>query len=451
MSRRRVRLTATCVMAAGLAVATFMAAPAASLASTASTASSLASTRPTTAPAGIVRNPFLAGRGTLRVCGVAGVVAPRCLAEVLTVRPGSDVVLSTATPKGYGPAVLAEAYSLPKDAVGEHGIIAVLDEGADPKLESDLNVYRSTFGLPPCTTANKCFAQYDEHGGAAIGPGTQPIERVFDEGSALETSLDVDMASAACPMCRIIEITVDRDIFASDNRAASDFGPAVDTAARLGANAVSISYQFPPDDTLNLGAVAGDFFHPGIAITVASGDAGYEGTPDGWPQDLQTVTSVGGTSLYVTGKGTFEEVGWSGGGSGCSDVLGPAVGQPASVAAACKGFRASTDVSADADPTTGVAVYDSYAPATHQPLGWVVVGGTSLGAPYIAGLYARGGNLAKVVGPNTLYGAPARDFNDITAGSNAVPGGCDPYYLCTARRGWDGPTGLGSPHGLGAF
>lgn len=387
----------------------------------------------------------------MRVCGIKGLVASRCLAEVLTVRPGSTIVLSTPAPAGYGPATLARAYSLPKPTVGDVGTVVILDEGADPNLESDLNTYRSTYGLPACTTANGCFAEYNEHGGTPLAPSKSRIGKEFDEEVGVETSLDVDMASAACPTCHIIELTVNRDIFSSNDKAASDFGPAVDTAAKLGASSVSISYQFAPDATLDLGPVAGDFFHPGMAITSSSGDGGYEGAPDGWPQDLPDVTSVGGTSLYTTGKNTFEEVGWDYGGSGCATDLGPAIGQPATVSAACNGLRASTDVSADADPNTGVAVYDSYAPFSHQPYGWIVVGGTSVSSPFIAGLYARAGNLTQVEGPNTLYGDPAKDFNDITAGSNYYPGGCTPAVICTAGPGWDGPTGRGTPHGLGGF
>jgi subtilase family serine protease len=411
---------------------------------------SLASARAVSAPR-ITANPLLAGRGTMRICGIKGVVRSRCLAEVLTVRPGSHVIFTTPAPAGYGPSTLAKAYSLPKASIGTVGTIAILDEGADPNLEADLNTYRSTYGLPACTTANGCFSQFNEHGGAPLAPAKSKIGKLFDEEVAVETSLDVEMASAACPMCHIVELTVNRDIFSTNDVAASDFGPAIDSAARLGASSASISYQFAPDATLDLGKVAGDFFHPGMAITASSGDGGYEGAPDGWPQDLPTVTSVGGTALYTTGTNTFEEVGWDYGGSGCATDLGPAVGQPTSVTAACGGLRTSTDVSADADPNTGVAVYDSYAPFSHQPLGWIVVGGTSVSSPFIAGLYARGGNLSNVEGPNTLYGDPSKDFNDITAGSNWYPGGCDPAVICTAGPGWDGPTGLGTPHGLSGF
>lgn len=154
--------------------------------------------------------------------------------------------------------------------------------------------------------------------------------------------------------------------------------------------------------------------------------------------------------MFRAGSG-FEEVGWDFAGSGCSADVSPAFGQPPVVSAVCGGFRASSDISADADPNTGVSVFDSYAPYSGMPYNWVVVGGTSVSSPFIAGLYARAGHLTGVEGPNSLYLDPPRDFNDIIAGSNWYPGGCHPAAICTAGPGWDGPTGLGTPHGLNGF
>jgi hypothetical protein len=95
-------------------------------------------------------------------------------------------------------------------------------------------------------------------------------------------------------------------------------------------------------------------------------------------------------------------------------------------------------------------VYDDYAPFSGQPLNWIDVGGTSESSPYIAGVYARAGNLAGVEGPNTLYAAPASAFNDVTAGQNfPANGGCG--AVCVSGPGWDGPTGLGTPNGLSGF
>jgi subtilase family serine protease len=402
------------------------------------------------APAASLPSAALANRGSTRAC--AGIADNRCLADLVTIAHGSAKALATSTPVGYGPADFAAAYNLPAATNGPANTIAILDEGAFPTLEADLGAYRSQYGLPACTTANGCFKQVNEHGGAPLSAGTTNNQKEFDEEVGVETTLDVDMASAACPTCHILEITVNRDITTSEDQAAEDFGVAMNTAAKLGASAASVSYQFDPDATLDLGAAARDFFHPGMAITASSGDGGYEGTPSGWPQNLPTVTSVGGTSLYLTpGTGNgYTEAAWAGSGSGCASELPPALGQPTSVSAVCAGHRADSDVSADADPNTGAAVYDDYAPFSGQPYGWIAVGGTSESSPFVAGLYARGGNLGNVEGPNTLYAAPSSAFNDVTIGQNVPPNtGC--AALCTSGAGWDGPTGLGTPNGLSGF
>ncbi|QMU77389.1 S8 family serine peptidase [Streptacidiphilus sp. PB12-B1b] len=396
-------------------------------------------------------SPQLAARGATRVC--AGVARDRCMAQIVTVAPGSTKALTTSTPAGYGAADFAAAYNLPGPTVGPANTIAILDEGAYPTLEADLGAYRAQYGLPACTAANGCFKQVNEHGGAPLAAGTTADQKAFDEEVGVETSLDVDMASAACPTCHILEITVNRDITSSEDQAAEDFGVAMDTAASLGASAASVSYQFDPDATLDLGTAARDFYHPGMAITASSGDGGFEGTPSGWPQNLPTVTSVGGTSLFRSpgaGHNGYTETAWDGSGSGCAAELPPALGQPSDIAAVCAGHRADSDVSADADPTTGAAIYDTYAPSSGEPYGWIVVGGTSESSPFIAGVYARGGNLADVEGPNTLYADPSSAFNDVAIGQNApTNSGC--AVLCTTGTGWDGPTGLGSPNGLAGF
>jgi hypothetical protein len=112
-------------------------------------------------------------------------------------------------------------------------------------------------------------------------------------------------------------------------------------------------------------------------------------------------------------------------------------------------------VSSVADPNTGVAVFDTYAPFTHQPLNFIVVGGTSASAPYIGGLFARAGVASTVNGPNTLYASAASNFHDVTSGNNEQNTTCASFgispKICNAGVGYDGPTGLGSPHGLGAF
>ena len=389
---------------------------------------------------------LLRDHGVRRVCA-------NCLAEVVTSAPGSSRPLSTAAPSGEGPSDLASAYSLPGTS-SSTSTIAIIDAGVDPNLESDLATYRSAYGLPACTTANGCLTLENYDGGAQPAPQTSGSGASAEEQIAVETSLDMDMASAGCGSCHLLEISIPWQDGENDNdTSTSDFGKAVTTAVAAGAKAISISYGYSATSANTSGTELADFNRPGVAITVSTGDSGFNGgTHQSWPSDLPTVVAVGGTTL----NGPGNETAWNGGGSGCETYLGGANGQPDTVTADCGGHRAAADVSADADPNTGLAVYDTYAPSTNQPVNWTVVGGTSASAPFIGGLFARAGNLAGVNGPNTLYAADPANFNDITSGNNEQNDRCSNYpgvsaALCNAGTGWDGPSGLGSPHGLGAF
>ncbi|MFJ4844500.1 MULTISPECIES: hypothetical protein [unclassified Streptomyces] len=393
--------------------------------------------------------------GTGRLLDSHGVrsVCPRCHAEVVTEHKGSDAPLRSPLPAGYGPADLGKAYGLPRTSSGR-GIIAVINAGVDPALESDLAAYRRTYGLPPCTRASGCLQLLDYTGGAQPAPQTDPHGAFVEEEVALETSLDLDMASAACPSCRLMEISVPWQDAEDDNDVSTgDFARAVNTAVAHHASAVSISYGYSADVTNTSGRTLAALHHKGVAITASTGDSGFNGgIHQSWPSNLPSVISVGGVTLPASGPATA----WWAGGSGCETRFPAAGGQPSSVTAACGGHRAAADVSADADAATGVAVYDTYAPSTGEPYNWVIAGGTSASAPYIAGLFTRVGHLAAVDGPRTLYRAPAAAFTDITSGNNEAYHTCADYpglsaSVCNARAGWDGPTGRGMPHGLGAF
>ena len=191
-----------------------------------------------------------------------------------------------------------------------------------------------------------------------------------------------------------------------------------------------------------------------MAVVSSSGDGGSNLDFGQWPQGLPTVTSAGGTSLYPDSSSSrgYTEVAWNGAGSGCSTDLPPAVGQPTSISDYCNGHRAASDISAVADPYTGVAVYDSYSPFFADPLGYIVVGGTSVASPLIAGLWARAGVAPSTLGPNTIYAAGAGAFNDVMLGTNFGLGQCATLGIanpvCDAGPGWDGPTGRGTPRGL---
>jgi hypothetical protein len=394
-----------------------------------------------------VRNgTLLKTHGTHTVCAY-------CDAEVVTVKPGSTKALTSTVPAGYGPADLATAYDLPKTSTSK-ATIAIIDAGVDANLASDLATYRSTYGLPACTVASGCLTLENYTGGAQPAPQTGALGEETEENVAVETSLDVDLASAACPTCHILELSVPWQAAEDDNDASThDFATAVNTAVAAGASAVSISYGFTVDATNTQGFWLNSLNHPGVAITASTGDSGFTGgIHANWPSALPSVTAAGATSLTATGT----ESAWSESGSGCEIDFTSADGQSLAATDACGGHRAVADVSSDGDPNTGLAVYDTYAPFDGWVPNWMIVGGTSAAAPYISGLYARAGHLSRVDGPNTLYRAPAADFNDVTSGNNEGYNECAAFpdsspAVCNAGPGWDGPSGLGSPHGLAAF
>lgn len=330
-------------------------------------------------------------------------------------------------PSGYGPTDLQSAYALSASA-GAGATVAIIDAYDDPNAESDLATYRTQYGLPACTTANGCFKKVDQNGGTSYPTA--------DSGWAGEISLDVDMVSAVCPQCHILLVEAAQPSM-------SDLGAAVNRAVTMGAKYVSNSYGGGEDST-NAGSDASYFNHPGVAITVSSGDSGY-GVE--YPAASQYVTSVGGTSLSRasgTARGWSESVwgtsaGGNGAGSGCSAYTTKPSWQTDTGCAK----RTVSDVSAVADPATGLAVYDSY-----QASGWNVYGGTSASAPIIASVYALAGTPAAGSYPSSYPYAHTASLNDVTSGAN---GSCGGSYLCTAKSGYDGPTGLGTPNGTAAF
>lgn len=321
---------------------------------------------------------------------------------------------ATGTPSGYGPSDLASAYSLPTTTAGSGQTVGIVDYGNDPNAEADMGVYRSTYGLPACTTANGCFKKVNEQG----VQGSYPKDNRSWSG---EISLDLDMVSAVCPNCKIVLVEVSKSFDNGEN-----------TAINLGANVVSNSYGA----SLPSGYDAA-FDHPGHILTVASGDSGYSNSTT-YPDGYNTVVSVGGTTLKKasTARG-WTETAWTGSTSECSTgVTKPAWQKDTGCSA-----RTETDVSAVSDPNTGLAVY-----LTYGGNGWTVYGGTSAASPILASVYALAGNESSLTYAQSVY-ANAAKLNDVTSGSN---GSCT-TYICKAGTGYDGPTGNGTPNGLGAF
>jgi subtilase family serine protease len=361
--------------------------------------------------------PAAQARPSKHVCGPAAAGAARCHSLVVTDSKG--VPLATSSPAGYGPADLRSAYKVP--ATGGAGqTIGIVDAYNDPNAESDLGAYRAKFGLSACTAANGCFRKVSQNGGSSYPRS--------NSGWAQEISLDLDMASAICPNCRILLVE-------ATSNSLTNLGAAVNTAATLGANTISNSYG-GSESSAETSWDTSYYHHPGVPITASSGDGGY-GVQ--YPAASQYVTAVGGTSLtHASNLRGWSETAWSGAGSGCSAFEPKPSWQTAS---GCS-QRVVADVSADADPNTGVAVYDSY-----RTGGWLVFGGTSVASPIIASVYALAGNEAKVEYGSFPYEHTSSLF-DVTSGSN---GSCGGSYLCTAGPGYDGPTGLGTPNGTAAF
>ena len=324
-------------------------------------------------------------------------------------------------PSGYGPADLQAAYGLPSTTAGSGQTVAIVDAYDDPTAENDLGVYRAQYGLPACTTANGCFKKVNENGGSTLPAANASWSQ--------EISLDLDMVSAACPNCHILLVE-------ANSASLDDLGTGATTAANLGANAISNSYGTAEFSTQN----TYDHYYnlPGHAVTVSTGDSGY-GVQ--WPASSPYVTAVGGTSLKRAANSRgWTESAWSGAGAGCSAYEAKPSWQTDSCAK-----RTVADVSAVADPNTGVAVYDST--SYRGASGWLVFGGTSASSPLIASVYALAGNGTSMSNGSYPYSHVGSLF-DVTSGSD---GSCGGSYLCTAGTGYDGPTGLGTPNGTSAF
>ncbi|HET7530758.1 MAG TPA: S53 family peptidase [Mycobacteriales bacterium] len=333
-------------------------------------------------------------------------------------------VRHSTSPVGYRPADLRSAYALPAAPAGAGMTVAIVDAYDDPRAEADLATYRSEFGLPSCTSRTGCFRKVDQSGGHSY-PAADP-------GWAQEISLDLDMVSAVCPACHILLVE-------ATTSAQANLGAAVDTAVRLGADAVSNSYGGPDASDSSYGRY---YHHAGVAITASTGDSGYGVS---YPASSKWVTAVGGTSLRRSTRARrgWSEGVWAGSGSGCSTSK-TVTWQPRDTTG-CDG-RAVADIAAVANPETGVAVYDSY--VFEETSGWLTFGGTSASAPIIASVFALAGNTADVVDGSYVWLHHRGGVNDVTYGST---GSCSTTRWCNGHYGWDGPTGWGTPKGLTAF
>lgn len=396
----------------------------------------------------------------LDACGSPTAVRAACLAQVLGVRGTRSVVhpllrraaspnrlaparlrahLSRATaaaevaaataPQPGTPAYLQQAYDLAylSQTSGAGETVAIVDAFGDPNAEADLAAYRAEFSLPPCTSASGCFSEVGQTGGRT--------PQTMNSGWETETSLDLDAVSALCPNCHIVLVEANSDSL-------SDLAAAQAEAAQLNPNVISDSWAVTMigRSAAQSFAASGTYTFPGITTVAASGDDGYLGSGvNNYPAAMGGVTAAGGTTLEpasssgVQSARDFTESAWSGSGSGCASRVTKPTWQTDT---GCSG-RAYNDLSADADPNTGMQVYDS------ADGGWEVVGGTSEATPLIAAYYALLG--PTVQGPSWAY-ANAGLLNDPSSGAN---GSCfySLTYICQSATGYDGPTGEGSISG----
>ena len=383
--------------------------------------------------------------GSRAVCAAATPGHASCLSFVATnpaglpiAGPAADAPPATA----YGPAQYHAAYSLPTTTAAGKPVqtIAIVDAFDHPFMESDLAAYSAQFGLPACTTANGCFRKVNQLGLSAPMPAPDPTG-----GWELETALDVETVHAICQSCKIVLVEANTNLFA-------DLAAAVATAGTLGVNAISNSYgggDASPDPAYD---------QPGIAVVASAGDSDYGAS---YPASDPHVVAVGGTKLTLTAAGTYgSETVWNSGvdegtGSGCSADNAAQAWQTATAGwslTGCGTQRGVADVAADADPNTGAAVYDSF-PYALSPghSSWWQVGGTSLSAPLIAGVYGLAGNASSTAYPASLAYRTKKGLHDVAVGDNVGSSGDCGTTMCHAHAGYDGPTGMGTPKGISSF
>jgi Putative Ig domain len=348
-------------------------------------------------------------------------------------RDGLHSIPASASPDaipggiGYGPSQLQSAYELTSASAsdGAGRTIAIVDAFDDPSAAGDLAAYRSSAGLPVVPS----FKKVNQNGATSPLPAEAPT----DDDWTLEESLDLDMASAICPKCNIVLVEATNDsgtgLFVAENTAASLAGY------------ISNSWG-GPESSSDTSLDSSNFNHPGDVITASAGDSDFGVI---YPAASPNVVSVGGTRLSTAAntRGWSESVwntapGSEGTGSGCSAFEPQSSWQTALHLSGCS-KRIDNDVAADADPNTGVAVYDT----SNGNGGWNEVGGTSASSPMLAAMFALAGSPGNTP-PDDIY-THTIDFFDVTTGNN---GSCSPAYLCTAETGYDGPTGMGTPNGI---
>jgi subtilase family serine protease len=324
-------------------------------------------------------------------------------------------------PTGIFPAKMQTAYGF--NLVSNQGagqVIGIVDAFDDPNIESDLGVFTKQFSLPACTTANGCFQK-------VYATGTKPKK---NSNWSSEISLDVEWSHAIAPQAKIMLVE-------ASGQTNAELYQAVDVAVQNGATVVSMSWA--TDEYSGETSDDSHFNVPNVTFVAAAGDSGQQSL---YPAASPYVVAVGGTELTLTTGGAWEsETAWSDSGGGISAYEPEPLYQ---AGVQNTGFRGIPDVAYDADPSTGVPIYDSV--GIYGLLGWVEVGGTSMAAPEWSALFAIANSMRAAASKSGLNQVQfdlypiASDFHDIVSGTNGTCGA-----VCTAGPGYDFVTGLGSP------
>lgn len=322
---------------------------------------------------------------------------------------------ASTSPVGLTPSQMKAAYSFStSNTAGAGATIAIVDAYDLPTAENDLNVFSSQFGLPACTTANGCFKKVNQTGGTKYPR--------YNSGWGLEIALDIEWAHAIAPGAKILLVEASSNSF-TNLLAAEDYASG---------HASYVSNSWGGGEFSGEKSYDSHFNKSNVSFFVSAGDAGL---PAEYPSSSPYVISVGGTTLVFNSDGSLQtETGWSGGGGGCSVYETTSTVQSGFSGYAqvnCGGFRATPDVSLDANPNSGAAVYDSSTYSGQK--GWYQVGGTSLSSPMWAGRAADTGVLVKAA---YVYGSNIT-FRDISVGNNGAA--ClTGFDLCSGRGSWTG-------------
>jgi len=354
----------------------------------------------------------------IAVCGPANALQARCQARIVTDAAGHPFASPPGVISGYQPSQLRSAYSINALGKSTNAIAIIAGYGYD-NAEADLGVYRAQWGLPRCTSKSGCFSKFNQLG----QKGNYPTQ---NNGWALQSAIELDMASAMCERCMLFLIEADDDSM-------KNLALAANEAATLGAHVIIAGYG--GDEVANK-KLAKYYDHSGLAVVTSAGDDGYGVI---FPATSPHVIAVGATKLSLSGGTRLSETVSSLTGSGCSTVFK----KPAWQHDPDCSMRTANDVSADGDGSTGVAFYG---PDLNSGVpGWFVGAGTAVSASIVGGIYGLG--IKPIKSASRLY-SHGSDLYDITSGSN---GSCGSAYLCHGVTGYDGPSGMGSPNGPAAF